>query len=135
MILIRDPGRITPHFKGAEFRCPCGCGRIFISEELVLFLEEARSYHDTPLLVNSGYRCPVHNASLEGAAPRSFHTMGLAADVRFARGGTASYALYFAKHWGTRRGGLIIYPTFFHLDQGPPRILDRRTEPDRRLTT
>ena len=36
---------------------------------------------NTPLIINSGYRNPAHNANIPGAAPQSRHMFGDAADI------------------------------------------------------
>lgn len=76
------------YFKEGEFACRC-CGQLPPSareniEALVSnVLDPARQKFGGPVLVNSGYRCPKHNAEV-GGVPRSQHMAGEAADVRCA---------------------------------------------------
>jgi uncharacterized protein YcbK (DUF882 family) len=48
--------------------------------DLILSLEQARREINMPIIVNSGYRCPAHNKAI-GGATRSYHMMGMAADI------------------------------------------------------
>ena len=92
----------------------------------VLSVLQERWGYARPLLVGSGYRTPRTNASLEGAAPASFHLRGLAADITI-RGvqpneiGTAVWTL------SQRLGfmGVGFYPGFTHVDIGPRRAWTR----------
>ena len=69
-----------------------------------------------PLRVNSGYRTPETHAATEGAAARSMHLAGRAADV--AVEGIPSAVLgRLAARFGA--GGVGVYPTFVHVDTGP----------------
>ena len=81
--LLSGPGLITPHFEMAEFACRCSVGRALIAADLVEVLEEVRCELDAPVRIVSGYRCPVRNLE-QGGVPRSWHTLGLAADVAVA---------------------------------------------------
>lgn len=47
---------------------------------LVCLLESLRARVGRPLVIVSGYRCPVHNRRV-GGAPRSFHVLGQAVDI------------------------------------------------------
>jgi len=42
--------------------------------------DDIREEWGNPININSGYRCPVHNASLNGSSPISAHMFGLALD-------------------------------------------------------
>jgi uncharacterized protein YcbK (DUF882 family) len=71
-----------------------------------------------PLRVSSGYRTPETNAATEGAAVRSMHLAGRAAD--FAVEGIPSAVLAkLAARFGA--GGVGVYPAFVHVDTGPVR--------------
>lgn len=70
-----------------------------------------------PIIVNSGYRHPSTNGSIEGAARNSLHTRAQALDVRIEGVSTESVArfgLYLAG------GGVGFYPgkNFTHVDRG-----------------
>jgi uncharacterized protein YcbK (DUF882 family) len=93
--------------------------------DMLSVLQERWAY-TRPLVLNSGYRTPRTNASIEGAAPASLHMQGLAADVTL-RGvhpdalGTTAWML------SQRLGfmGVGLYTGFLHLDIGPRRSWTR----------
>lgn len=68
------------HFTEKEFRCSCGCKKAYMDQEFVEKLDELREKLNHPIYINSGYRCPEHNAKV-GGVPNSEHTRGLAADI------------------------------------------------------
>ena len=76
---IGRTGVVGPHFHAEEFRCP-HCEAAIVSPELVHVLERIRSHLGRPLKIVSGYRCPIHNAEVGGAA-NSQHMYGRAADI------------------------------------------------------
>ena len=79
---------LSEHFDASEFWCrgqdqkTCKCNHsLKVQAELIEMLEELRKLcGNRPLYINSGYRCPEHNASIGGAA-NSQHCLGTAADV------------------------------------------------------
>lgn len=77
-----SPGRIR-HFKKDEFKCK-HCGKLppkGIDRRLVLMLEELRlMIGNKPIIITSGYRCPVHNKNVNGAN-NSQHLYGKAVDI------------------------------------------------------
>jgi len=91
MMLHKDfakTGQITEHFALSEFACKgrnCCGGAAPINFELVFLLEKLRVLVGGPLLINSGFRCKVHNARV-GGAKFSTHMLGLAADLPTPRG-------------------------------------------------
>ena len=74
--------KLTEHFDSSEFRCKCGCGQgdWLMAPELIQALEELRELIGKPIIVNSAYRCPRHNAQV-GGVDNSYHTQGMAADI------------------------------------------------------
>lgn len=106
-------GDLTKNFSLWEFRCRCGCGFDQVNMTLVHALQEVRDLLGVPLHVNSGCRCPTHNAAI-GGVPDSQHVLGNAADVcgppvtrvRKAMRQVAAF----------REGGIGQYPTFTHGD-------------------
>lgn len=56
------------------------CGELHIDEELVEKLEIMRENYGDPVVISSGYRCPIHNAKIKGA-PLSLHVKGKAVDI------------------------------------------------------
>ena len=77
--------KITKDFARAEFACnghDC-CGKSApIDTRLVALLQRIRDEVGYPIYVNSGFRCRRHNADVPGASINSFHTLGMAADIR-----------------------------------------------------
>lgn len=73
------------HFSDKELRCKC-CGRLppEAKENLEALvdnvLDPVRELYGSPILVNSGFRCPLHNAAVGGVA-KSQHLLGEAADI------------------------------------------------------
>ncbi len=124
--ITTNSGRLCDHFSGSEFRCPC-CSRIFVALELVEALDRFRGIVEGPVIVGSGYRCPVHNLDQDGS-PRSLHTLGLAADVIATRLSVTDLERLAYQEWFVRGvGGIGFYPGHVHLDVGRKREWDRRT--------
>jgi uncharacterized protein YcbK (DUF882 family) len=80
------------------------------------------------IVLLSGYRTPTLNARVKGAARRSTHMLGWAADIRIP-GHTAAEIEAFARKGGA--GGVGFYPDagFVHLDAGRPRNWTVRSAP------
>ena len=88
-------GDLSRNFSRSEFACRCGCGEDRIHPELVNKLQRARDAHGASMSINSGVRCPDHNAA-EGGSPTSSHlakarggdprTFGFAVDVSVSGG-------------------------------------------------
>ena len=72
-------GDLSPHFNRQEFSCRCGCQTDTVDAELIMVLESLRE-RVGPISINSGNRCPSHNAS-EGGSTGSQHLVGKAADI------------------------------------------------------
>jgi len=72
------------HFTKDEFACPC-CGKAEMNEEFLQKLDGAREIAEIPFRINSGFRCPKHNAEV-GGVPESSHLLGLAADISATTG-------------------------------------------------
>jgi zinc D-Ala-D-Ala carboxypeptidase len=70
---------LSRNFKRTEFACP-HCGVALVRPRLEACLEVLRSYRRQPILIVSGYRCPVHNRDVGGAAD-SQHMYAAAADI------------------------------------------------------
>lgn len=117
-----DPasGMLSEHFAANEFACHCGCGTggDKIHPRLIELLEQLRAnIGGLPLHINSGYRCPSHNAAV-GGVPNSQHALGTAADV--ARPAGLSFGAF---QWYVDQlpfDGIGLYPgdmgDFIHVD-------------------
>lgn len=78
--MIVNSKRITTHFHSTEFRCKCGCGKIYIDEKLVNNLETLFSkLNASKCIISSGYRCSKHDKNVGGSGYGQ-HTLGLASD-------------------------------------------------------
>ena len=112
-------GRLSANFSLREFRCGCqerGCHLTLVHPKLVETLQTLREIVARPLVLTSGYRCIAHNRNI-GGRWRSFHTQGMAADLR-----CHGYAELTELAEAARRipavGGLGSYPAkgYLHLD-------------------
>lgn len=77
-------------------------------------LEPARERLGKPIVVNSGFRCPIHNRAV-GGATGSQHMKGEAADLRFQDSSCKIQDLAMAIVGGGKWDQLILYPTFVHV--------------------
>lgn len=81
-----EQARLSENFTADEMACRCtdpSCHLTLVSPRLVDALQTLRALIAAPLWITSGYRCLNHNAAI-GGRRRSFHTMGLAADIAAA---------------------------------------------------
>lgn len=78
--MITNSKQITKHFHSTEFKCKCGCGKIYIDEGLVNKLENIFSkLNASKCNISSGYRCSKHDKNVGGDG-KGQHTIGYAAD-------------------------------------------------------
>ena len=83
-------------------------------EEFFDVFDDIREEWGKPININSGYRCPVHNASLSGSSPISAHIFGLALDCKCPGEVDELHSLVVDMYPELRIGK---YPTFIHIDQ------------------
>ena len=112
-------GDLSRNFSRSEFACKgtnC-CGHSApIQPELISALQALRDQLNLPLSITSCFRCNRHNESV-GGATRSFHTLGMAADVACPDGLTAEDLAQAAEAIAAfQQGGIGIYPSWVHLD-------------------
>lgn len=115
----------NPYFKESEFACKCGKCKLpdgMPDDELIDALVQIREYFKSPVVINSGYRCPEHNKKI-GGAPNSRHTYGDAADITVKGVPTEVVFNYCIKVFGDKPWGIAIkynkadpYAGFVHLD-------------------
>lgn len=81
--------RLTKNFWAHEIHCQgvgC-CAESVISKRIMDLAQEIRDDIGEPLSIatagGSGYRCPVHNAEIKGASPKSLHTISDAVDLHY----------------------------------------------------
>ena len=107
------------YFKmSCEFACRDGCAMPASAKENIealvqAVLDPARERYGQPIYVNSGYRCPRHNAAV-GGVPNSQHMRGEAADIRLAEIADNAEIVSAIKENG-RWDQMIVYPTFVHV--------------------
>jgi uncharacterized protein YcbK (DUF882 family) len=61
--------RLSTNLSSTEFDCHgkgC-CTETEIDSKLIDIVQKIREYFGKPIIVSSGYRCPVHNKSVNGA--------------------------------------------------------------------
>lgn len=85
-----------------------------ISPRLMHVLDAIRSVIGQPIYVNSGYRCPVHNANV-GGVPNSQHVDGTAADLTYD-GIDVDYLARVAEECGADGIGKYWSQGFVHVD-------------------
>lgn len=71
------------YFTAVEMRCKCGCraGAELMDVGLLRKLDGVRKLYAMPIVINSGYRCKIHNRAV-GGGTQSSHLVGKAVDVR-----------------------------------------------------
>jgi hypothetical protein len=109
-----DDDHISENFTYAEFACN-HCGKLpdgGMDMALIDALEAIRAHYGAPITINSGYRCPTHNANV-GGATNSQHLYGTAADIVVAGISPAKVYADLDPVW---QGGLGKYSTFTHCD-------------------
>lgn len=81
--------QLTRNFWAHEIHCQgvgC-CTESVISKRIMDLAQEIRDDIGEPLSIatagGSGYRCPVHNAEIKGASPKSLHTISDAVDLHY----------------------------------------------------
>jgi len=104
-----------PHFNPKEFACKC-CGADLFTKESVKAWDAIQAFRDEvkqPVIINSAYRCEVHNKAV-GGAKHSRHLEGIAFDVKI----TPRLPRHVI-HGAARKAGfhgIGDYNTFVHID-------------------
>lgn len=100
-----------------------------VQGKLLALLNAIRSKFKLPIIVNSGYRSPEHNAAI-GGAKNSFHVQGLAADIRPVDMNDLKLLRELALEMNPN-GGVGWYDNFVHVDaRGKRARWDERTKKD-----
>ena len=100
-------------FKRNEFQCECGCGFGAVDAELLRILINLRNKFGI-VFVSGGNRCSSHNREI-GGRPKSYHLMGMAADVKFPESDLGTVWNYLTDTYRSKYG-FILYRTFIHID-------------------
>lgn len=109
---------MSKYFKETELACKCKkcAGKVNvgkgISPRLYDILDAIRTIIGKPITVNSGYRCPDHNAEV-GGVPNSQHVEGTAADI-VCKGVSPAALAKVAEQCGA--DGVGKYHGFVHVD-------------------
>ena len=106
------------YFDTAEFESKDGAkspfGETVVKPELVHLLNRIRELFGKPIIVNSAYRSPAHNAAVGGVA-NSYHVQGLAADIRPEKLEDLDDLQDLCLEL-VLEGGVGLYDTFVHVD-------------------
>ena len=113
---------MTKNFTIKEFYCRCGCTMplnvINNIEKLAEELQVLREVVDSPIKINSAYRCPSHNKSV-GGAKSSQHLLGKASDIVISGHNPSETYLLIESLINDNvmaEGGLGKYNSFTHYD-------------------
>ncbi|MGA9658222.1 MAG: D-Ala-D-Ala carboxypeptidase family metallohydrolase [Asticcacaulis sp.] len=112
-------GWIWPHFTPVELSCRCGkfcAGEYYHDPDFLGALEAMRMRLGMPLRINSGRRCPLHNAAV-GGAPLSQHRVALAVDINVAGWGDLARGALLKEALALRFTGVGYGTNFLHLDR------------------
>ncbi|MDI7774984.1 D-Ala-D-Ala carboxypeptidase family metallohydrolase [Asticcacaulis sp. EMRT-3] len=115
-----------PHFTPHELSCRCGkfcAGEYYHDPAFLDALEAMRTRLGQPLTINSGRRCPLHNAAV-GGAPLSQHRVALAVDINVAGWGDRARGSLLKEALAEGFTGFGYGTHFLHLDRRhltPPR--------------
>lgn len=99
------------YFTIDEFNCKC-CGQNKMEEGFLERLDTARGVANIPFGINSGYRCPTHNAAIGSKSEN--HPSGRAADIRCLSGWERIRIIRALLQTGFNRIG--VHPQFIHVD-------------------
>lgn len=105
---------LNKYFKRKEFACKCGCGTSTVDAELLQVITDVREHFGKPLVINSGHRCPKHNAAV-GGAKNSVHMTGKAADIRVSGVAPSEVHRYLTTKYPDKYG-IGKYANFTHVD-------------------
>lgn len=109
-----DMTKLSDNFYRYEFECKCGCGGNTQDTETMLVVQDVRDAFDSPVFVNSGYRCPDYNKRI-GGAPESQHMYGRANDIRVSGVSPKRVADYLERKYPGKYG-IGRYRSFTHVD-------------------
>ncbi|NQT22347.1 MAG: DUF882 domain-containing protein [Candidatus Omnitrophica bacterium] len=103
--------KLSEHFAQRELACSC-CGETRVNFMLIIKLEELRERLNAPIIITSGYRCPLHNKAV-GGVKNSQHLYGNAVDIK-VEGYSPTEVSEIAKEMGFTF--TKVYSTWVHVD-------------------
>jgi zinc D-Ala-D-Ala carboxypeptidase len=104
------------YFSPSELSCKCGCGAL-PEQRLMDLLDRIREDFKAPIQVTSCMRCKAHNKTI-GGAKNSYHTKGLAVDLKRSDALLAFLEANLEKY-GLRMEHPDYTPQWIHCDLGP----------------
>ena len=107
------------NFTPREMRCR-GDNKLMIHAGSMDKLQRLRILLGRPIPINSGYRSPAYNATLDGAATNSMHLKARGYDVPMAGFDPAQFEAA-ARECGFTGFGFYEGSNFIHIDTGRPR--------------
>jgi zinc D-Ala-D-Ala carboxypeptidase len=105
------------NFTAQEFECPC-CEYQNMEDEFIAILNRVQDDWNTPLHIDSGYRCQMHNYAI-GGAPSSAHMFGEAVDFSDVSGKFAAWITPKLESYGLWMESRTVTPTWVHLQIRP----------------
>lgn len=109
--------KLTENFCVKEFACKDGSDTIKIDHDYLPLIQRFRQYVEAGVYFNSAYRTPSYNKKV-GGATNSYHVKGQALDIPFLNSykylTSREKMCAFFNTLGVK--GIIIYPTFIHVD-------------------
>lgn len=109
--------KLSENFSVKEFACKDGSNTIKIDLDLIPLIQRFRNYVEAGVYFNSAYRTPSYNKKV-GGATNSYHVKGQALDIPFLNSykylTSRKKMCAFFNTLGVK--GIIIYPTFIHVD-------------------
>ncbi|GCE30934.1 hypothetical protein KDA_64180 [Dictyobacter alpinus] len=97
---------VATNFQLSEFTHSLTVTHVVVDPIMVQHMQNIRSDWGSALSINSGYRDPAHNASIDGSATCSSHTFGQAVDIA-----VSSYSMWTSlKSFATQEGASYIEP-------------------------
>jgi len=122
-----------PHFSLRELGCKCAgryCQGEYYHDTLFLDrLEALRAAVGRPLRINSGRRCPLHNAAVKGASA-SQHRLRIGVDINVAGWPAADRRKLLVAIHALGFGGIGYGLRFLHLDPRPMKANGRPAQWD-----
>ena len=110
--------KLSKNFDSSELACKgtnC-CGNSFpVSNGLIQGLQDLRDRLGVSIEITSGFRCKTHNSRTPNSATNSYHTRGVAADIK-VKGMTPREVYNIAKDIPSLANASFgIYNTFLHI--------------------